>query len=90
MWHCTKVRGHTLIQWVHNPTESLVDARMLKLVARILLLTAAIEGASLALANELILASLLMSASTLAATGVGVFLYQAGRRISAAQAPQSH
>ena len=64
---------------------------MLKLVARILLLTAAIEGASLALANELILASLLMSASTLAATGVGVFLYQAGgRRVSAAQAPQSH
>ena len=63
---------------------------MLKLVARILLLTAAIEGASLAVADELILASLLMSATTLAAAGVAVFLYQAGRRVSAAQAPQSH
>ena len=57
---------------------------MLKLVTRILLLTAAIEGASLAVADELILASLLISASTLAATGVGVFLYQAGHRVSAA------
>ena len=62
---------------------------MLKLVTRILLLTAAIEGASLAVANELILASLLICASTLAATGVGIFLYQAGHRVSAAQAPQS-
>ena len=63
---------------------------MLKLVARILLLTAAIEGASLAVADELILASLLMSASTLAATGVGVFLYHAGHRMSVTQAPRSH
>ena len=63
---------------------------MLKLVIRILLLAAAIEGASLAVADELILASLLISASTLAATGAGVFLYQAGHRISPAQAPQAH
>ncbi len=63
---------------------------MLKLIARMLLLTAAIEGASLAVADELILASLLISAPTLAAAGVGVFLYQAGRHVSAAQAPQSH
>ena len=35
---------------------------MLKLIARILLLTAAIEGASLAIGDELILASLLTSA----------------------------
>ena len=62
---------------------------MLKLMARILLLTAAIGGASLAFAEELILASLLMSASTLAAAGVGVFLYQAGHRVSAAQVPRS-
>ena len=47
---------------------------MLRLAARILLLTAAIEGASLAVADELILASILMSASTLAVAGVGVFL----------------
>ena len=60
---------------------------MLKLVARILLLTAAIEGGSLAVADELILASILMSASALAATGVGVLLYQAGHRVSTAQAP---
>jgi len=57
---------------------------MLKLVIRILLLAAAIEGASLAVADELILASLLISASTLAAIGAGVFLYQAGRRVAAA------
>ena len=63
---------------------------MLKLVARILLLTAAIEGASLAVADELILASLLISASTLMAASVGVFLYQAGRQVPAAHAPQSH
>ena len=47
---------------------------MLKLVVRILVLTAAIEGASLVVADDLILASLLISASTLAVTGVGVFL----------------
>ena len=64
----------------YNPGSSqtscgtLVDARMLKLFLRILVLTAAIEGASLAVADELILVSLLMSASTLAATGVGVLL----------------
>ena len=62
---------------------------MLKLVARILLLTAAIQGASLAVADELVLASLLMSASTLMAASVGVFLYQARHRVSPAQAPQS-
>ena len=61
---------------------------MLKLVARILLLTAAIKGASLAVADELILASLLTSASALAVSGAGVFLYQAGRRVSGAQAPR--
>ena len=66
-----------------------MDARMLKLITRILLLTAAIGGASLAVANELILASLLMSASTLAAASVGVFLYQAARHVPAAHAPQS-
>ena len=66
-----------------------MDARMLKLIPRILLLTAAIWGASLAIGDELILASLLMSASTLVVSGVGVLLYQAGRRVSAAQAPQS-
>ena len=70
--------------------RTLVDARMLKLVIRILLLAAAIEGASLAVADELILASLLISASALATTGAGVFLYEAGHRVSAAQAPQSH
>ncbi len=69
---------------------TLMDAHMLKLIARILLLTTAIGGASLAVANELILASLLMSASTLAAASVGVFLYQSGYRVPAAQAPQSH
>ena len=63
---------------------------MLKLIARMLLLTAAIEGASLAVADELILASLLISASTLLAASVGVFLYQAGRHVPAAHAPQSH
>ena len=52
----------------------LADARMLKLVVRILVLTAAIEGASLVVADDLILASLLISASTLAVTGAGVFL----------------
>ena len=62
---------------------------MLKLIPRILLLTAAIWGASLAIGDELILASLLMSASTLVVAGVGALLYQAGRRVSAAQAPQS-
>ncbi len=66
-----------------------MDAHMLKLIARILLLTAAIEGASLAVANELILASLLISASSLVATGVGIFLCQAGRRVPAAQTPRS-
>ena len=66
-----------------------MDARMLKLIPRILLLTAAIWGASLAIGDELILVSLLMSASTLVVAGVGVLLYQAGRRVSAAQAPQS-
>ena len=63
---------------------------MLKLIARMLLLTAAIEGASLAVADELILASLLISASTLLAASVGVFLYQAGRHVPAARAPRSH
>ena len=62
---------------------------MLKLIARMLLLTAAIEGASLAVADELILTSLLISASTLLAASVGVILYRAGRRVSVAQAPQS-
>ena len=47
---------------------------MLKFAARTLVLTAAIGGASLAVADEVILASLLLSASTLAATGVGLFL----------------
>ena len=67
-----------------------MDTRMLKLIARMLLLTAAIEGASLAVADELILTSLLISASTLLAASVGVILYRAGRRVSVAQAPQSH
>ncbi len=66
-----------------------MDTRMLKLIARMLLLTAAIEGASLAVADELILASILISASTLLAASVAVILYQAGRRVPAAQAPQS-
>ena len=66
-----------------------MDTRMLKLIARMLLLTAAIEGASLAVADELILASLLISASTLLAASAGVILYQAGRRVPAAHAPQS-
>ena len=47
---------------------------MLKFAARALVLIAVIGGASLAIADEVILASLLFSASTLAATGVGVFV----------------
>ena len=62
-----------------------MDAPMLKLVIRVLWLTAAIEGASLAVANDLILASMLVSTACLAVTAIAISLYGEGQRFVAAR-----
>ena len=59
---------------------------MLKLVIRVLWLTAAIQGASLAVANDLILASMLVSTACLATTAIAVSIYGEGQRFVATRA----
>ena len=56
---------------------------MLKLIIRVLWLTAAIGGASLAVANDLILASMLVSTACLATTAIAISFYGAGQRFLA-------
>ncbi len=60
-----------------------MEAPMLKLVIRVLWLTAAIEGASLVVANDLILASMLVSTACLATTAIAISIYGEGQRFVA-------
>ena len=53
---------------------------MLKLIIRVFWLTVAIEGASLAVANDLILASMVVSTACLAMTAIAMSLYTKGQR----------
>ena len=58
---------------------------MTKLVFRVLWLTASIGGASLAVANDLILASMLVSTTFLTTTAIAISLYGEGHRVVAAR-----
>ncbi len=60
-----------------------MDAPMLKLVVRVLWLTVAIEGASLAVASDLILASMLVSTACLAMTAIAMSIYAERQRFVA-------
>ena len=65
----------TRVGWTH--------LYMLKLFFRVLWLTVAIEGASLAVANDLILASMLVSTACVAMTAIAISLYAEGQRFVA-------
>ena len=71
-----------MVQWVYAPTSAWVPAPVLKLLLRMVALTLVIAGASLVVADELIIASLVVSTVALA---IGV----AGRGVHEWSSPRT-